>query len=170
MRQPRDSQEQLETQDASRFAPVHAAAVCGPPAAACSRQVSLRCFAQLPSVPELAAAGRVVLRCGQHHAGRRRQPAERATRIWDIERPRPPLTHHDDTHSPPRRASLRGDARCLFIWTLRQAPASPPVEPTLSTVVGLVHSISPTHGSVAQLAEQGIHKPRVTGSSPVAAT
>ena len=26
------------------------------------------------------------------------------------------------------------------------------------------------HGSVAQLVEQGIHKPRVTGSNPVAAT
>src|SRR5204862_4135068 len=28
---------------------------------------------------------------------------------------------------------------------------------------------TPQNGSVAQLAEQGIHKPRVTGSSPVAA-
>lgn len=32
-----------------------------------------------------------------------------------------------------------------------------------------IRQLTLVYGSVAQLAEQGIHKPRVTGSSPVAA-
>ena len=108
--------------------------------------------------------------------GRRRRPEQRAMRSQCIERPRPPLMCHT-THTLPLGGRLCAETPAVFLFPPAPTPARlPAVEPTLSTVVGLLHSRLSraseiaTHGSVAQLAEQGIHKPRVTGSSPVAAT
>ena len=164
-------------------------AACGPPEAAVQQTSLIALLRCCCVVPVLAAAGRVVLRCGQFHA--RPPPPTRGIRLEMMQlaaSAQPPdsgpdharraRANPDDTHSPPRPASLRGDAGCLFTLEKPQprrearlaGQTSPGVEPTLSTVVGLLHSAGPSHGSVAQLAEQGIHKPRVTGSSPVAAT
>ena len=60
-----------------------------------------------------------------------------------------------------------GHPQPVWFRSRLQPPTPGGVEPPLSGVVRWLSSIA--NGSVAQLAEQGIHKPRVTGSSPVAA-
>jgi hypothetical protein len=96
--------------------------------------------------------------------GRRRQPGD----VPDRWRRRHATDRLTPKHTLPLGGRLCAETPAVFLSArMNRVPHRPGVEPTLSTVVGLVSST--VDGSVAQLAEQGIHKPRVTGSSPVAA-
>ena len=150
-------------------------AVCGPPAAARSRQVSPPSWKlphRSPCWQRLAEWCCVAVNTTPGHRRQVRRARGRPTtqpvpRL--LERPRLTAPRDPETHSPPRRASLRGDARCLFIHAespqnplccagpltkeVRRRPrlfgdpaqqaAFPRLEPTLSSVVGLLHSGQP---------------------------
>src|SRR5687768_4142164 len=80
-----------------------------------------------------------------------------------------PLRHRNTLS--PSGGRFCAEASALFVSSRSRAARL--LEPTLSLPVRLLSCEGKLrkqqHGSVAQLAEQGIHKPRVTGSSPVAA-
>jgi hypothetical protein len=106
---------------------------------------------------------------------------------------RPGLRPDDSRLILPRRPDLRSDARRVLtvrikLMTQRAIFGSPaflpltpqipslsrclrtsPAAPKLWTRSGSIRRSGALIGGVAQLVEQGIHKPRVTGSSPVAA-